>query len=241
MRYVSIRYVNATATQESTRSEAKQNRVLVVEDDAPIAASLVRGLKAQGYAVELMSDGDRAAKVDCSTFDIAVIDVQLPGRSGLTLVEHFRSRSSAPLIVLTASSDLQTRLQAFRFGAADFLPKPFFLEELVARIEARLGLSAAKPSRQMTFDNVTVDLDLRTVIQSGGIVSLTAHEFNILAYLMERSGRPVSRNQLASAALSESTADARTVDSHVARIRRKLGAAGKALVTIWAIGYAFRP
>jgi two-component system, OmpR family, response regulator len=233
--------VNAAAIRESNRSETKQNRVLIVEDDAPIAASLVRGLKALGYAVELMSDGDRAAEVDCNTFDIAVIDVQLPGRSGLTLVEHFRNRSSAPLIVLTASTDLQTRLQAFRFGAADFLSKPFFLEELVARIEARLGLSVLKPSRQIDFDNVTVDLDLRTVTQAGRIISLTAHEFNVLAYLIERSGRPVSRAQLAMSALSESSADARTVDSHVARIRRKLGTAGKALVTIWAIGYAFRP
>jgi two-component system, OmpR family, response regulator len=216
-------------------------RVLLVEDDAPIAASLVRGLRSIGFSVELCTDGDAAAAVAPETFDIAVFDLNLPGKSGLELVEHFRTRTSAPAIILTAATDLQTRLLSFSKGAADFLAKPFFLEELVARIEARLGKTAARPTEKMSFAGLEVDLQRRTVTSTEGTVDLTAHEFNILAFLIRREGRPATRQQLANSALSDIVMDTRTVDSHVARIRKKCGVAGVAIVTVWGIGYAFRP
>jgi DNA-binding response OmpR family regulator len=216
-------------------------RVLVVEDDAPIAASLVRGLRAHGYEVELETSGDAAAARGPANFDVAVIDLGLPGLGGLELLRLWRGRTTAPLIVLTARNALDDRLAAFAKGAADFVPKPFFLEELIARIEARLGRTQAEPARVVEFETARVELTNRTVTVAGQPIELTGYEFNVLAFLLERPGRAVPRFELAEKVLREDTIDARTVDSHVARLRKKLGAAGAAIKTVWGVGYSFRP
>jgi DNA-binding response OmpR family regulator len=216
--------------------------ILVVEDDAGIAGSLVRSLKQRGYTVELETDGAAAAARNLAGFDLAVVDLGLPGKDGLELLRGWQGRSSTPVVVLTARSGLDERLQSFQLGAADFLAKPFFIEELLARIEARLGRTVAPPAQQVSFLGVCVDSLARTVTLPGGALApLTAHEFNVLRYLVERQGRAVTRSQLAEATLRDEGVDARTVDSHVARLRKKLGAAGAAIVTIWGIGYSFRP
>jgi DNA-binding response OmpR family regulator len=213
---------------------------LVVEDDAPIAASLVRGLRQRGYVVELETNGSAAAQRDPQSFDAVVVDLGLPGTSGLELLAHWRTRTSAPLIVLTAQNGLEERLASFEKGAADFLPKPFFFEELAARLELRLGKTTKPKSREVTFGAVRVDLDARLVYVEEATVGLTANEFNVLAALMARPTQPLTRAQLSQAALTDG-ADARTVDSHVARLRKKLGKDGEAIATVWGIGYSFRP
>lgn len=216
-------------------------RVLVVEDDVAIAGSLVRGLKARGYDVELETSGDRAALRSADSFDVAVIDLGLPGKNGFELLELWRGRTSAPMIVLTAQNALEDRLAAFAKGAADFVPKPFFLEELVARIETRLGHTPGAPARSIEFLDVRIELLARQVTVGGEPVELTAYEFNVLAFLVERPGRAVPRFELAERVLREDTTDFRTVDSHVARLRKKLGESGSAIKTVWGVGYSFRP
>ena len=216
-------------------------RVLVVEDDVAIASSLVRGLRSRGYEVELETSGDGAAARAADSFEVAVIDLGLPGTSGLELLELWRGRTTAPLIVLTAQNALEHRLAAFSRGAADFVPKPFFIEELVARIETRLGRIAGAPARTVDFLDVRVELTGRLVKVAGKEVELTAYEFNVLAFLVERPGRAVPRFELAEHVLREDTTDTRTVDSHVARLRKKLGPAGVAIKTVWGVGYSFRP
>lgn len=219
----------------------RQPEILVVEDDPPIAAGIVRGLKAAGFAVELAHDGRRGAELALSRpFDLIVLDLMLPELGGFEVLELWKNRLSTPVVVLTARTDLDARLQAFAGGAVDYLPKPFWVEELVARVRARLRLPEAAPARTIAWDDAVLDLDARAVTLAGSPLALTAHEFNVLAYLVERPGRAISRRQLAEAALpAGGDRSERTVDSHVARIRRKLGAAGARLVTVWGIGYRF--
>jgi DNA-binding response OmpR family regulator len=219
-------------------------RVLVVEDDPGVAAGIVRGLRAAGYEVELATNGVVGARRALDgAFSLVVLDLLLPEQNGFAVLEQVRGRSSTPFIVLTARTDLGDRLRCFELGAVDFVSKPFFIEELVARIRSRLGERKVAPKRVVSWEDVAVDLDARVATVAGSAVALTRHEFDILAYLVERAGRAVSRAQLATQVLTpfEERAE-RTVDSHIVRVRKKLGARGAAhIVTVWGIGYRFEP
>lgn len=219
-------------------------RVLVVEDDPGVAAGLVRGLTAAGFEVELATNG--RAGLECAlrgAFDVVVLDLMLPERSGLEILRDLSGRRRVPVIVLTARTDLPDRLRSFELGAVDYVPKPFFMEELVARARAHLGVRAGAPRRVIGWAGVTVDLDARAARRGEEVLPLTRAELDLLAYLIERPSRAISREQLAERALSAlEPRDARTIDSHVARIRKKLGAgAAAAIVTVWGIGYRFEP
>lgn len=216
--------------------------VLVVEDDLAIGSQLVRGLVKSGLAVELHTEGVGAAeRALASGCDAVVLDLMLPGEDGYAVLEALRDRTSVPVIVLTARVGLDDRLEAFRAGAADFLPKPFFLEELVARLRARLG-RVGQAREVVRWGDVEVDLDARQVTVGGVDAGLTGHELNVLAALVRRPGRAISRAQLVEAALSPiGDVGERTVDTHVARLRRKLGDAGEAIATVWGVGYRFEP
>jgi DNA-binding response OmpR family regulator len=218
-------------------------RVLVVEDDAATAAGIVRGLKSLHFDVELSTDGaDGARRILTDRYDVIVLDLMLPEQSGFNVLERVRHRTQAPIIVLTARTDLPDRLRAFELGAADFVAKPFWIEELAARIRSRLRLDESRPNKVVSWSGVSVDLDARSVEVEGKAVALTPTEFSILGFLLQRVGRPVSRRVLAEQALaSNDEPDARTVDSHVARLRKKLGPGAVAIATVWGIGYRFDP
>ena len=171
---------------------------------------------------------------------LVVLDLNLPGPSGFDLLAAWRERSRVPVVVLTARTELEARIRSFGLGAADYLAKPFWIEELTARIRARLGLDGG-PRRVIAWDDVVLDLAARSVHRKGvGPVPLTPHELNVLAYLAERPGRALTRAQIAEYVLppNQDRAD-RNVDCHVARIRRKLGPAGQHLRTAWGTGYRF--
>jgi DNA-binding response OmpR family regulator len=218
-------------------------RVLVVEDDATTAAWIVRGLRTAGFDVELAVDGVEAARrLTAEAWTAAVLDLMLPGASGFEVLERARHRTAFPIVVLTARGDLPDRLRAFELGAADFLAKPFWIEELVARLRSRLRLGEEQPKRVVKWGEVVIDLDARTALVEGRPATLTPTEFSLLAFLCERRGRAISRRVLAEQALASlEEPDARTVDSHVARLRRKLGAGASAIATVWGIGYRFEP
>jgi two-component system OmpR family response regulator len=222
-------------------------RILVIEDDPPVAAGLVRGLRAAGFAVELATDGTTGARLAVAGgVDAVLLDLMLPGLSGFEVLEALHGRASAPpVIVLTARVELDDRLRAFGLGAADFVPKPFWIEEIVARLRARVpGAAPARPARTIAWADVVVDLDARTLRVAGELVALTRVELDLLAYLVERPGRAVPREQLSRAVAvvdDREDRDERTVDSHVSRLRRKLGAAAAAIATVWGIGYRFDP
>lgn len=217
--------------------------VLVVEDDPNIAAGLVSALRGAGHAVALCVDGLAGAQAALSDApDLVILDLMLPGQDGFEVLRQIRSRSAVPVVVLTARTELDDRLQSFGLGADDYLGKPFWTEELLARVHARLGHRPAEQHHTVDWLDVSVDLTARAVRQAGEAVSLTAHEFNLLAALVQRPGRALSRGQLAELALPlEGERAPRTVDSHISRVRRKLGEAGKAVRTVWGIGYRFEP
>jgi DNA-binding response OmpR family regulator len=223
---------------------ARRASILVIEDDPSITAGLERGLRAAGFDVAIAAEGDQGyLRALREGFDLVVLDLMLPDCSGLDVLRSWKGELSAPVIVLTARTDLEDRLEAFRLGAVDYVPKPFWIEELVARIETRLAGTRPSEPRRFSWEDVTLDLEARTVTVAGQGAALTQHEFDLLAYLVERRGRAVSRRHLAQEALPLlGDRDERTVDSHVARIRRKLGKRGaRSIVTVWGIGYRFDP
>ena len=220
--------------------------VLLVEDDHALAAGLVQGLKRHGFEVELVTTGTDVVPLALSgAHDLIVLDLMLPGASGFDILEQLQHRSSPPVIVLTARTELADRLRSFELGAVDYVCKPFWAAELVARIRIRLGLGAAPPEspRVLAFGALTLDLSAREVMVAGEQVKLTRTELDVLAYLAQRPGRAIARSQLVAQVLPtvEDDAAARTVDTHITRIRKKLGAEGARVATVWGIGYRFVP
>ena len=196
-------------------------RVLIIEDDSGVAQGLGRGLEQAGFNTAHCDTGERGLnRLLDEPFDLVLLDLMLPERNGFEVLQAARSRVSVQIMVLSARTDLEARLKCFEGGAIDFVPKPFFLKEIVARIKARLP-APATPSRCLDFADVT------------------AYEFNVLAFLVERPGRAVTRAQIADSALSENgECEDRTVDSHISRIRKKLGPdAAKRICTVWGSGY----
>lgn len=175
--------------------------------------------------------------------DMVVLDLNLPGLDGLAVLEACRSRIATPFLVLTARISLDARMQSFELGAVDYLAKPFYMEELVARLRARLGTTPSAPERRITFADLEVRMDARSVLRDGVDVNLTAGETSLLLWLLSRPDRPVSRAQIVAATFPpDSDATDRTVDSYIAHIRRKLGPEGAAyLQTVFGVGYCFRP
>ncbi|HAA53653.1 MAG TPA: DNA-binding response regulator [Myxococcales bacterium] len=218
--------------------------ILIIEDDLAIATNLVKGLHQHNFHTTLEMDGEagleRALQEE---FDLLLLDLMLPGINGIEILTQLKTRTSLPVIVLTARTDLEARLEVFEQGAIDYVAKPFWIEEIIARIEARLRLVKEKPNRKIAWSNVIIDLDARTATKDESLCKLTQHEFNVLSYLLERPERALSRSQIADGALSlHSETAERTVDSHIARIRKKLGKdASKHIKTVWGIGYQFLP
>ncbi len=192
-----------------------------------MASGIVQGLRAAGFAVDLATRGDEGARLALADPpDVIVLDLLLPEQTGFAVLEQLQGRCAAPVLVLTARTELADRLKCFALGAVDFVAKPFFVEELVARIRSRLRVREDAPRRVVGWGEVVVDIEARTVRAQGADVTLTRNEFDILAYLLERPGRAVTRASLAErTALPFGERDARTVDTHVARVRKKLGPA----------------
>lgn len=216
-------------------------RILLIEDDSALAALVVHGLKRAGFTVELACDGDRGAELALGgRYDLVVLDLILPGLDGFQLLESWRSRNHVPVLVITARTDLEVRVQVLEAGATDFMPKPFWVDELVARIRVRLRPSPAEAPRRIEWDDTVVDLDARLVLVKDTPVPLTGTELDILTFLLQRPGRAISRMQLAAALSPDCPRLERTIDSHIARIRHKLGPdAASCIVTVWGIGYRF--
>lgn len=225
----------------SADERASTAQILVIEDDRAIASNIVRGLKNAGFAVELASNGQRGVELALSRpFDLIILDLMLPEVDGFEALELWRGKLAIPIIALTALTELDARLKVFSGGAVDYVSKPFWIDELVARVRARLRLPQVRLQRRFAWDDVVVDLDARTVSVRGAPIAMTGAELSILAFLVERPGRAVSRGQLAEAALpSEGDRFDRTIDSHVTRIRRKLGPGAARIATVWGIGYRF--
>lgn len=216
-------------------------RILLVEDDPNVAAGVVRELRRAGFDIELAVDG--ASGVELATtkpFALVVLDLMLPERDGFDVLRLIRARTGVPVIVVTARTELHDRLRAFELGAVDYVPKPFFVDELLARIHARIG-APAPPSAVIETAFARLDLAAPRIEVEGDVVHLTPTELALLRFLAERRGRAVSRGDLAEALRDLDVADPRNIDAHMSRLRRKLGPAAALIATVWGHGYRFDP
>jgi len=221
-------------------------RALLVEDDDAIADFVARGLREAGFAVDREQDGDAglAAATDQS-YDVAVVDVMLPKRDGLSMIEELRRRKIAtPVLILSARRSVDDRVRGLQSGGDDYLTKPFAFAELLARVHALIRRSsrAVEPS-SLAVGDLELDLLTRRVIRSGSALDLRPREFALLEYLMRNAGRVVSKTMILSH-VWEYNFDPQTniVDVLVSRLREKIDRPfeHKLLHTVRGVGYVLR-
>lgn len=215
-------------------------RVLLVEDDESLGTQVVAGLRSAGYDVEWVTRGDDAMTADFASFSLVILDLMLPGAHGFDVLKALRTdHHHVPVLVLSARHDAADKVRGLELGADDYLTKPFWPEELLARVRARLRRPAlADGGHTVALGPLRLDVDGRIVTVDGTRVDLTRVEFDLVAALARRPGTAVSRRWLAEHVL-DPTRDGgeRTLDVHISRVRKKLGTAGRLLATVWGIGY----
>lgn len=200
-------------------------RVLVIEDDPMIGRVMVRGLKNSGYAVDWTRDGREAeAALAGGAYDLALLDLGLPGRSGLDILRSLRrSKVELPVLVITARDSLADRVAGLDSGADDYLVKPFDLDELLARARAVTRRRAGRSSPEISYGALTVDPVRRTVAFRDAAVELSAREFAVLEALMQEPGAVVSLEKLEDAVYGwGEEVESNSVEVHLHHLRRKL-------------------
>lgn len=213
-------------------------RILLVEDDAALGRQVVDHLKGAGFAPDWLRDGDRALAVDPAPYVMAILDLMLPGAYGLDVLKRLRTRSDLPVLILSARHDSADKVRALELGADDYMTKPFWPGELVARVQARLRRPELRRGGVIEAGGLSVDLEGRLVTVDGKPVALTRVEFDLLAVLARRPGAAASRATLLESVLDpDREGTERTLDVHFSRIRKKLGSAGKRVATVWGVGY----
>ena len=202
-------------------------RLLLVEDDAELVRTLKRDLETAGYAVDVADNGVDAEFMGSEElYDIAILDLGLPKRSGLEVLQHWRTaKNHLPVIVLTARDAWHERVDGFKAGADDYVGKPFHIEELLARIRALLHRANAQPSGQLHSQGLSLDEERQTVTtESGEILELTGTEFRLLRYFLMHPGRILSKSTLTEHIYDfDSDKDSNVIEVYVRRLREKLG------------------
>ncbi|MCA8924021.1 MAG: response regulator transcription factor [Planctomycetes bacterium] len=218
-------------------------RVLVVEDEPKLGAFLQRGLSEAGFDVHHTPNGDEGYELaQTKPWDAIVLDIMLPGRDGLSILTQLRKqRNAVPVILLTARSELDERLEGLGLGADDYLTKPFFLEELIARIHALIRRLSRDQLSVLEVGPIKLNLLTRELEIEAQAVELTTREFSLLEYLCRSPGRILSRTQIYERVWGYDF-DPRTnlVDVYVGRLRKKLGVAADYLETVRGVGYRLR-
>ncbi|NQZ94424.1 MAG: response regulator transcription factor [Moritella sp.] len=213
-------------------------KVLVVEDDPQLAQQMQQQLTAQGFIVDCAYDGEEAHFMGSTeTYDAVVLDLGLPKVDGLTVLKKWRAENIImPVIILTARSLLHEKIDGLNAGADDYLAKPFQMGELVARLQALVRRAAGKASSIVTVGDIRLDISASTVTRSGLIVTLTAHEFKVLNYLMLHLGQVVSRATLIEHIYAQDfDRDSNTIEVFIGRLRKKIGS--QVIETVRGLGY----
>jgi two-component system, OmpR family, alkaline phosphatase synthesis response regulator PhoP len=223
-------------------------RILLVEDEPSLVTTLSDRLRSEGYEVEAVGDGEAALAHPSTGFvDLIVLDVMLPGRSGLDVCRDLRQRGvQTPILMLTARSQVVDRVVGLKIGADDYVTKPFEMIELVARVEALLRRGRAPVAASegaYEFGNVRVDFRRAEVLKSNRPVALSALEFKLLGYFISHRGELLTRDELLDNVWGyDATPVTRTVDVHVSSLRQKLernAAHPEFILTVHRLGYKF--
>jgi two-component system, OmpR family, alkaline phosphatase synthesis response regulator PhoP len=233
---------------------AREQEVLIVEDDAAIAEGLALNLRLQGYRSDVAEDAETAhARIQAQPPDLVLLDITLPGKSGLWVLSQLRDAGNhVPVIVLSARQDEHDKVAALRLGADDYVTKPFALAELLARVVAvlrragggRESAAAAQPQRVLGFADVLIELEARTVTRGGEALKLTHLEFELLVFLVRNAWRVLAREEILRAVWQQTAGTPRTVDNFIAQLRAKLEEDPehpRHIVTVRGSGYRFAP
>lgn len=200
-------------------------RLLVVEDDAALCASLKQALEHAGYAVDTTGNGEDAEHLgDTEPYDAVVLDLGLPRRPGLKVLKHWRTRGNTmPVIILTARDSWQEKVDGFKAGADDYLAKPFQIEELIARINAIIRRRHGEPKGGIQTADLALDEERQTVTYRGKAVELTGTEFRLLRYFMLHPGKILSKTELTEHVYDfDSDRDSNVIEVYIRRLREKL-------------------
>ncbi len=225
----------------------EQPHILVIDDDTRLRALLQRYLSEQGFRVTTAVDAaDARAKLASIAFDLLVLDIMMPGETGLELTETLRRDNGVPILLLTAMNETENRIAGFECGADDYLPKPFEPRELVLRINAILRRApppaAIQARTKVVFGDFCFDLEREELTRDGAYVRLTTAEASLLKALARRAGEPITRDALSEESLI--SGNTRTIDVQVTRLRRKIEVDPKFpryLQTVRGTGYVLMP
>ena len=213
-------------------------RVLVVEDELALAEQLRQALEQAGYAVDMAHDGaDAHYKGDVESYDVVVLDLGLPVMDGLTVLRKWRAAQRAmPVLILTARGNWDEKVSGIDAGADDYLTKPFHMEELLARLRALIRRNSTHASAQWVCGPVVLDTRAARVTVNGQALTLTGHEYRVLATLMQHAGQVVSRTDLTEHIYAQDfDRDSNTIDVFIGRLRKKLPPG--AIETVRGLGY----
>lgn len=211
-------------------------RILIVEDEPPISGLIQMNLKRSGYECDVAFDGEQAAdKIEQNRYDLILLDIMLPKINGYELIDYIRPLE-IPVIFITAKNDLQDRVKGLKLGAEDYIVKPFEIVELLARVEVVLR-RYKKTNTVINIEDVSIDTEARRVTKNGTPVDLTIKEYDLLLLLVRNPGIALFRETLFERVWGyDYIGETRTLDSHVQRLRRKLGWEDK-IKTVYKIGY----
>ncbi|MGD8345174.1 MAG: response regulator transcription factor [Desulfobacterales bacterium] len=221
-------------------------RILLVEDDSKIASFIIKGLKAEGFAVDHEDNGEDGLHMALTEpYDAAVIDIMLPKRDGLSLVKNIRhEKLKTPIIILSAKGEVDDRVKGLQTGADDYLTKPFAFSELLARLQALIRRSSdvAEPTK-LTVGDISMNLITREVVRAGQKIELQPLEFSLLEYLLRNAGRVVSKTMIMEH-VWDYYFDPQTnvVESRIYKLREKIdkGFSTKMIHTVRGVGYVLK-
>jgi two-component system, OmpR family, response regulator len=221
-------------------------RILLVEDDVKIALFIIKGLKAEGYAVDHATDGrEGLSLILAAPYDAAIIDIMLPKMDGLSLIEEVRRKKiSTPCIILSAKGSVDDRVKGLQAGGDDYLTKPFAFSELLARVQAliRRAGGAVEPT-SLTLGGLSLNLLTRQVIREGKKIDLQSMEFSLLEYLMRNSGRVVSKTMIMEHVWNYNfDPETNVIEARICRLRDKIDRdfQEKLIHTVRGAGYTIR-
>lgn len=221
--------------------ESRNPRVLVVDDEQHIVEFVTMGLEGRGMVVQGVLDGLQALEsIEEFDPDVIVLDLMLPGLSGFEVAGRVRTKSSVPILMLSARDDIADKVKGLSLGADDYLTKPFALEELAARVVALLRRSGAPPGQTLRHAEITLDLATREVQRNGRPMDLTAKEFDLLHLFMRHPRQVLSREQILAAVWGyDYVGDSNVIEAYVSYLRRKLNGSGEKdpIQTVRSVGY----
>lgn len=215
-----------------------KGKILIVEDEKKLSEVMCLYLKKEEYEVQCAFDGEEADQIlENNEFDLIILDIMMPKKDGWSLLRKIKSKGNTPVVLTTARGEEEDRVFGLELGADDYMVKPISMRELILRVALRINNRSEK-SKELSFENMLILEEKRTVIENEQIISLTPKEFDLLVFLCKSPNQVFKREQLLDKVWSyDFIGDTRTVDTHIKNLREKIDFCNKNLKTVWGVGY----